>query len=79
MLDTKTKNSVVTILAYYNCFAYRREDIKMVVTMDKLLKLRPKCGFCNVEIKELPQMTEDGVTLFCCPECGAVLGIVKEK
>lgn len=51
----------------------------MVVTMDKLLKLRPKCGFCNVEIKELPQMTEDGVTLFCCPECGAVLGIVKEK
>lgn len=46
--------------------------------METYMNLRPKCGFCSVEIKELPQMTENGVTLFCCANCGSVLGITKK-
>lgn len=39
----------------------------------------PICGFCKKEIGELPSMTADGITIYCCVECGAVIGVTKEK
>lgn len=47
--------------------------------VEKYINLRPICGFCKAEVKELPEMTEHGITLHCCRECGAVLGITKEE
>lgn len=42
-------------------------------------ELRPKCGFCNKEVKTLLQMVSMGVRIHCCSECGAVLGVTKEE
>ncbi len=39
--------------------------------------LRPKCGFCGNELKTLKQMSNSGVVIHCCAECGAVLGVTK--
>lgn len=54
-----------------------------IAKMETYMNLRPKCGFCNVEVKGLPSMTApndpDKITIFCCSECGAVLGVTKEK
>lgn len=50
-----------------------------VAKVETYLKLRPRCGFCGKEIKELPSMSESGTTIFCCAECGAVLGVTKEE
>jgi hypothetical protein len=41
--------------------------------------LRPQCGFCHHEIVIVRQITSDGITLHCCSECGAVLGVTVEK
>lgn len=41
-------------------------------------ELRPKCGFCEKELKKLSQMSSSGVTIHCCSECGAVLGVTEE-
>jgi sulfur relay (sulfurtransferase) complex TusBCD TusD component (DsrE family) len=43
------------------------------------ITLRPRCGFCAKEMKKLSAMTNSGVTIHCCSECGAVLGITKEE
>jgi hypothetical protein len=40
--------------------------------------MKPKCGFCNKEIKLLSSGSNRGITLFCCSECGAVLGISRD-
>lgn len=50
-----------------------------VAKIETYMKLRPKCGFCNTEIKEFPAMTEAGVTIHCCANCGAVLGVTKKE
>ena len=56
-------------------WCFKGEDIDMQIQVS----LRPRCGFCGKELKKLSQITSDGITLGCCSECGAVLGIVKEK
>lgn len=51
----------------------------MVEKMATHTNLRPMCGFCKNEVKELPAMTSDGITLHCCASCGAVLGVTRYK
>lgn len=43
------------------------------------IELRPRCGFCEKELNKLSQMTESGISIHCCSNCGAVLGVTKEK
>lgn len=45
------------------------------------IELRPRCGLCGKELKSLKQMKDSSgaFTIHCCSECGAVLGITKEK
>lgn len=54
-----------------------------IAKIEKYMNLRPICGFCKKEVIRLPSMTApndpDKITIFCCPECGAVLGVTKEK
>lgn len=52
------------------CWTEKKETYK---------KLRPICGFCKKEVKELPSMTESGTTIFCCSECGSVIGVTRDK
>ncbi len=54
-------------------------EMKMTKNMSVAMKLRPKCGFCNAEIKEFPAMTECGVTIHCCANCGAILGVTRDE
>lgn len=50
-----------------------------IAKMETYINLKPICGFCKEQIKELPAMTEDGVTIHVCAKCGAVLGVTKER
>lgn len=47
--------------------------------LEEFKTLRPKCGFCSSEVKGLPAMTSGGITLYCCENCGSVLGITEKK
>lgn len=53
-------------------------EIKFKFTdKQSLEELRPMCGFCHNEIVNLPQITSSGITLYCCSNCGSVLGVTK--
>lgn len=40
--------------------------------------MEPKCGFCDKQLKQFKSCSVHGVTLYCCSECGAVLGITRD-
>lgn len=51
----------------------------MAAKMGTYINLKPICGFCKEQIKEVPAMTEGGVTIHCCANCGAVLGVTENR